>query len=221
MIDLINKMPASGEALLAFHLLRAPKRRNFLDFVAAVLFFIIPTVYFSYFFMYLLTTSIYYPFGLLTYFYAPFIFIVPVIFILAVRGAFWFHDSAFERTAGIYQIHPQVAKDEVMSSQKLDEEAANSTVWVVKEWERKKRNGRQTSITMSVLILSFSMISLVLSYNVSILYYLSAYSLIFVIYPAPVLLALVTYFLVRRWDKRCLAELYYETTPADEPIWVD
>ena len=221
MIDLINKMPESGEALLAFHLLRAPKRRNVIDFIAAILIFIIPAILFTYIFMFLLTTPFYYPYGFVYFLYTPIYFIAPVILIFAARGAFWTHDSAFERASGIYQIHPQVAKDEVMSSQKLDEEAANSTVWVVREWERKKRSGRQTSVTMLAVILAYFLILLVLSYNASVLYNLYTSSLFLVIMAAPLLIALLTYFLIRRWDKRCMAELYFETTQADEPIWVD
>ncbi|MFW9961451.1 MAG: hypothetical protein ACFFDV_10550 [Candidatus Thorarchaeota archaeon] len=228
MIDLIIKMPESGEALLAYHILRAPKRRSVLDFVAAILIFFISTILFTYVFLLLFTIPYYgyessmaFILALMTLVQVPIYFIAPVIFIFAIRGAFWTHDSAFEKVSDIYQIHPQVAKDEVMSSQKLDEEAAKSTVWVVREWERKKRGSRQTSITMSVVVLTFFLILLVFSYYASIFYYIYTSSLYFVVLLIPILNALLAYFLIRRWDKRCMAELYYETKQADEPIWVD
>lgn len=225
MIDLINKMPESGEVLLAYHILRAPKRRNVLDFVAAILIFFISTIEFTYVFLNIFLSFLhgYWDFLYISFSLVglPIYFIAPVIFILAIRGAFWTHDSAFEKASGVYQIHPQVAKDEVISSQKLDEEAAKSTVWVVREWERKKRSTRQTSITILAVALTFFLILLVFSYYASILYYIYSSSLYIVVMLVPVLIALLAYFLIRRWDKRCMATLYYETKQADEPIWVD
>ncbi len=221
MIDLINKIPVSGEALLAFHLLKAPKRRNVKDSVVAILIFFISTVFFTYFFMDILARRFYSLFDFLLIFYVPILVIAPAILMFAARGAFWTHDSAFERASGIYQIHPQVAKDEVMSSQILDEEAAKSTVWVVKEWERKKRSGRQSSITMLTVVFAYILILSIFSFNASMLYYIYTSSLFLVVMAAPLLIALFPYFLLRRWDKKCMGEIYYETTQADEPIWID
>jgi len=219
MIELMNKMPESGEALLAFHLLKAPKQRNVADLILAVIPFFIATSFFTSFLITTMTTPYYYYLSLILY--SPLVFLIPVILLIAVRGAFWTHESAFERAFGIYQIHPQVAKDEVMSSQKLDYEAEKSTIWVVKEWERRKRNGRRSSIALLVVVTYYAIILLVIQSSSSLLYYMYMSLLFVFVVPVPVVIALLVYFLLRRWDKRCMGELYYETTQADEPIWVD
>lgn len=221
MIDLIDKMPESGEALLAFHLLRAPKRRNLADFVAAISVFFISTLFFTYFVISVLASAFYYPFILLYILYTPIYFIAPVILVLVVRTAFWAHDSAFERTSSMYHIHPQVAKDEVTSSQKLDDETAKATIWVVREWERKKRDGRRSSITIlsiiGVFLLEFPyLLSFGISFYSPYFYVLSS-----LIYIVPFIAGIAVFLILRRWDKKCMAELYYETKAADEPIWVD
>jgi len=219
MIELVKKMPESGEALLAFHLLRAPKRRNVADLVFAASTFVIATLLLSYVLRSILATSYYFFISIVIY--SPFLFLAPILLVLAMRGAFWFHELAFERASGIYQIHPQVAKDEVLSSQKLDDEASKSTIWVVREWERKKRFGRRSSISILVLIGAYSLVLLALTFYPSMVYYMYTSSLYFVVNVAPFVIALFIFFLLRRWDKRCMNQLYYETTQADEPIWVD
>jgi hypothetical protein len=219
MIELVKKMPESGEALLAFHLLRAPRQRNVADLVFAILPFFVATSFFAYILISILIIPYYYLFSLVVY--SPFLFLAPVLLAFVVKGSFWVHESAFERASGIYQIHPQVAKDEVMSSQKLDDEASKSTIWVVREWEQKKRNGRRSSITILVLIIEYSLILSILSFNASLSYYMYMSSLYIVIVTVPLVIAFLIYFLLRRWDKRCMGELYYETTQADEPVWID
>ncbi|MFW9959245.1 MAG: hypothetical protein ACFFCT_14340 [Candidatus Odinarchaeota archaeon] len=225
MIDLIKKMPESGEALLAFHLLRAPKRRNVIDFIAAIIIFFISTLIFTSIFMVISAISYsayWFPIYSLIYIVQILIyFIAPVILIFVVRGAFWSHEFAFERASGIYQIHPQVAKDEVLSSQKLDDEASKSTIWVVREWERKKRFGRRSSISILVLIGAYSLVLLIFTFYPSMVYYVYMSSLYFIVNVIPFVIVLFIFFLLRRWDKRCMNQLYYETTQADEPIWVD
>jgi hypothetical protein len=221
MIDLIDKMPESGEALLAFHLLRAPKRRNFADFVAAISVFFISTSFFAYFIITLLAVSFYYPFALLYILYIPIYYFAPVILIIVVKSALWTHDSAFERTSSIYHIHPQVAKDEVTSSQKLDDETAKATIWVVREWERKKRDGRRSSITFLGIIGAFLLESLfLLNFGIpfsSPYFYVLSSS----VYIVPFIAGIAVFLVLRRWDKKCMAESYYTTKAADEPIWVD
>ena len=220
MIDLIKTMPQSGEALLAFHLLRAPKRRNVADLVFAIIPFFLMTSYFPAIFTIAMINPYYY-FPIL-FLYSPFLFLTPVILLIAVRGAFWTHDSAFERTSSVYQIHPQVAKDEVMSSQKLDDEAVKSTIWVVREWERRKRNGRRSSIIVWVIMFGYSFILVVLLNILTLMYYMyTSYYLYVIVAIIPLIIAFVVYLLLKRWDKRCMGEIYYKTTQADEPIWVD
>jgi hypothetical protein len=220
MVELILKMRASGEALLAFHLLHRPNHRNILDIVAAMLIFsgfstymahlllVYPQYYTPYFMLILLASSM----GVL--------FIVPVIFVLLLRGALWAHDSAFERAAGMYKIHPQVARDEVLSSAKLDEEAAKAVVWTVKEWERRKRDGRRSSITVMVLSITYFVIFYSLIIGGWYFYALSS-ALYYLVLVVPLLLALSVYLILRRWDKICMEEIYHEVTKGHEPIWAD
>jgi hypothetical protein len=220
MISLILEMPVSGEALLAYHLLHRPNHRNILDIVAAILIFSVFSINVA---QMPLGYSSYYPFYylllLLTYSFV-FILFVPVVLIILLRGAFWVHDSAFERAAGMYKIHPQVARDEVLSSTILDEEAAKSVVWVVKEWERRKRDGRRLSITAGILVIMYILIIELLALT-GWFYYIYPTGMLSLILATPILLALLVYLFLRRWDKKCMGELFFKTKQADEPIWVD
>jgi Na+-transporting methylmalonyl-CoA/oxaloacetate decarboxylase gamma subunit len=219
MIDLILEKPVSGEALLAFHLLQKQSHRYILDIIAATLMFSvfstllaqIPFAYLSTLPLYLLIQLFYYLFGA--------ILLVPIAIIL-LRSASWTHDSAFERAFGMYKIHPQVAKDEVLSSTTLDEEAAKSVVWIVKEWERNKRASRRSSITAVILIIIYLFSVYLLAQTMW--YYYSFSSIVYLlVLTIPLIIALIVYIFLRRWDKKCMGELYYGTTQADEPIWVD
>lgn len=218
MIGLIDQMPNSGEVLLAFHLLRAPRKINFLDLVFGVLpFFLISSLL-----SFVLTrgiTNLYFILIILLNWNIMLFF--PVLLVIVLKAATWRHDSSFEKTIGLYGIHPQVAKDEVISSQKLDEEAARATIWIVREWEWRKRNGRRSSIVILVIACMF-LIEYIYLISVGISFY-SPYwftmSLLICLYP--LIMGFIIFMILHRWDKKCMAELYYKTKQADEPIWVD
>jgi hypothetical protein len=219
MIDLIKKMPESGEAFLAFHLIKVPKERNIVDLVfPGVLFFLISSL-FPLLLILSLPTSRYIFLYLLLGINA--LSFLTVMMAIAVRGAFWVHDSAFERISGLYGIHPQVAKDEVMSSHPLDDEATRAIIWVVRDWESTKRNGRRGSIAILVLVVSFIVYYIMMASNPLIFYYPSILNIPILMASISLAIAFIIYMLLRRWDKKCMGELFFETTRADEPIWID
>jgi hypothetical protein len=222
MIELVDQMPESGEALLAFHLSQAPRARNVFDVVLAFLPFFIgsslisfvlsvtwttPYIVFLIFFLIVISSSL--------------VLFLPVLLVILLKAATWRHNSSFEKVTALYGIHPQVAKDEVMSSQKLDDEAARATVWVVREWERRKRSGRRNSIAILYIVLVF-----IIEYFYTMSFGLPYYSpyiayISLLIYLPPFLVGLIVFVVLRRWDKKHMAEQYYTTKQADEPIWVD
>jgi hypothetical protein len=52
-------------------------------------------------------------------------------------------------------------------------------------------------------------------------YYIYPTGMLSLILATPILLALLVYLFLRRWDKKCMGELFFKTKQADEPIWVD
>ena len=148
------------------------------------------------------------------------VLVLPVVFILALRSAFWSHETAFERTLELYKIHPQVAKDEVISSQKIDEELSKSTIWSVKQWEENIRSGRRLSISILVAAISSAIpFILIISSNPYTFFYTPIMQ--FLLLGAPVIIGILIFLILRRWDKTCMSELYYEVTDVHERIWVD
>ncbi len=221
MMELMAAMPENGEALLAFHLLRMPKRKNVLDFLAGVLTFTVASTFMTNLLLSILSfSSSPYMIIMFMVLLSP-VFVVPVVLILALRSAFWSHETAFERALELYNIHPQVAKDEVMSSQKLDEELSKSTIWFVKKWEETKRSSRRLSISILTSITVFAVIFYLVS--LSPIFYLIGYvgyALVLTVC-IPGTVGILTYFLMRRWDMRCMSDIYNDVTDAHEQIWVD
>jgi len=219
MIELILKMPASGEAMLAFHLLHKPGRRNILDIIAATMIFSSFSTYVAFF---LLASSSIHDLRFLSIILAStmgYMSVLIILIILLLKSAFWAHDSAFERTAVMYKIHPIVARDEVMSNAKLDDEAAKTVVWVVREWERRKRDGRRLSTF--VLVLGITCFVIFSSARVSA-YFFPYFAPLYVLsLLATPFLPLSVFLVLRRWDNICMSEIYHETTKDHEPIWVD
>ena len=225
MMELMAAMPESGEALLAFHLLRMPERKNVLDFVAGVLTFSVASTSMPILLLNLIS------FIASPYMISPYmifiimftlwpVFVAPVFLILVLRSAFWSHETAFERTLELYKIHPQVAKDEVISSQKIDEELSKSTVWSVKQWEENRRSGRRLSISILVAAISSAIpFILIISSNPYTFFYTPIMQ--FLLLGAPVIIGILIFLILRRWDKTCMSELYYEVTDVHERIWVD
>jgi len=217
MVDLILKMPASGEALLGFHLLHRPSRRNILDFIAAVVIFSASSSFLAWYLRESLFLFGLFPPSIVS---TSGVLFFGLVILILLKDVFWTHDSAFERAAAIYNIHPQVARDEVLSSARLDEEAAKSVVWVVMEWERGKRSGRRLIISGLVFGIMYLVLfsSLIVGGFYSVTYSIVLSALV----PAgSLLVTLGIYLFLRRWDKKCMGDIYYGTTDAHEPIWVD
>jgi len=220
MMELMAAMPESGEALLAFHLLRMPKSKNVLDFVAGVFTFSAASTLMTFLLVYLISFSES-PFIILMFMMVLWpVFAVPLILILALRSAFWRHETAFERTLGLYKIHPQVAKDEVISSQKLDEELSKSTIWSVKQWDENRRSSRRSSIFLLTTFILYGLV--IYSISVNPYFYMTLLgNLTILLLAFPAIVGILIYFILRRWDKTCMGELYYDVTDAHERIWVD
>lgn len=222
MMELMVAMPESGEALLAFHLLRMPERKNVLDFVAGVLTFSVASTLMTFLLVYLISFSASSFIILMLMMVLWPVFAVPLVLILALRSAFWRHETAFERTLGLYKIHPQVAKDEVISSQKLDEELSKSTIWSVKQWEENRRSSRRSSIFLLTILIIFGLeyYLLFLSPNLFFTIFMNLQFLSLLL-AFPVIVGILIYLILRRWDKTCMGEIYYDVTDGHERIWVD
>jgi hypothetical protein len=225
MVELILRSPESGEALLAFHLMRAPRTRWFADLIGSVSIFL---------FLTFITTWLLIPLfvSLLNSFMYGFIFIIALVqllipivlgsflFILVTKGAFWRHDPAFGAVQEIYGIHPNVAKLEVEQGTKLNEEDAQAVVWSVREWEKKKRGARRIGVSTliaSALFLLFYAILIWMNYP----FYLYSYFLLYLPFIVAAITFLVSYLLLRQWDKNAMGEVFKKTTDYDEPIWID
>ena len=215
MLDLIIKSPDSGEALLAFHLLRAPETRWFADLLGSVILFLLFTYASSlflnlsggfYLFYYLVSLS-----GSLLVGFA--------LFIILVKGTFWKHEPAFDGIQEIYGIHPNVAKIQVERGITLNEEEAQTVVWSVREWEKNKRGARRTGICTIITILSYFLGYLLMLW---IAYpYFPYFLLNYLPFAVAGGAALISYFLIKRWDKNAMSEVFRKTTDYDEPIWID
>ncbi len=225
MVELILRSPESGEALLAFHLMRTPRTKWFADLIGSVSIFL-PLTFITIWLIIPLFAS------LLNGFMYGIIFIIalaqlstpivfgPFLFILIVKGAFWRHDPAFGAVQEIYGIHPNVAKLEVEQGTKLDEEEAQAVVWSVREWEKKKRGARRigvSTLVASALFLPLYAILIWMNYS----FYLIIYVLLYLPFFVAALAFLVSYLLLRRWDKNAMGEVFKKTTDYDEPIWMD
>ena len=221
MMELMAAMPESGEALLAFHLLRMPRRKNVFDFVAGVLTFSIASTLMTSFLLYLISFSISSPLMIIIFMMtlSP-VLLAPVLVILALRSAFWTHETAFERTLELYKIHPQVARDEVLSSQKIDDELSKSTIWSVKKWEENRRSGRRSSISF-LTILTLYVIVIVSVPLIPISYLTIIGNLVILSLAFPPIVGILIYLILRRWDRTCMGEVYYDITDSHEQIWID
>ncbi|TFG27768.1 hypothetical protein EU528_12300 [Candidatus Thorarchaeota archaeon] len=222
MMELMMAMPVSGEAVVAFHLLRMPKNKNVIDIFAGAFVFTSLATFIVYAIASLSTLFPYSGYMLLLVFASSLwmIYLAPIFFVLILRSAFWTHESAFERTEKIYGIHPQVAKDEVLSAQKMDEELTKSTIWSVKIWEERKRSGRRASISVSLTLVLFGIAIFVTMMNPTSFYYIP-WETYLITFGLPILLGTLIFFAIKRWDRNCMDEIYYSVTDAHEQIWFD
>ncbi|MFW9806453.1 MAG: hypothetical protein ACFFFK_06960 [Candidatus Thorarchaeota archaeon] len=226
MLDLILQSPESGEVLLAFHLLRVPRRPWFGDLIGASILFAILT-FLSATFLVPLSVSLImmllsgYFYGLyLILNFATFL-IIPIVFVLLIKGAFWRHEPAFVDTESIYGMHPQVAKVQVEQGVTLIEEEVNTVIYGVRDWEKNKRSMRRLGV--SVLLAAPSLfLGLFLIVWIGYIPY-GPYYIFYIYFPYIFAgtVAAVSYLLLRYWDKKAVGEVFQKTTDYDEPIWVD
>ncbi|TFF84571.1 hypothetical protein EU524_00910 [Candidatus Thorarchaeota archaeon] len=220
MREAMTTNPESGEVLLAFHLLRIPRRRNVYDFVASVALFCVVAALISFF---LVPT-------LMSFAASPYLIIFlilsvgpafPAVLLVAVlaRYAFWRHDTAFEIAGDLYSMHPQVAKVQLERGRALDEDERRAVLWGVLEWEKKKRGNRRAGIAVlsMTLALMLPFFFLIPNLHSPLLYVQVSVA----IAAASLSTGVVLYLLVREWDKRAMREVEYSTEGAREPIWMD
>jgi len=228
MVDLIMKNPESGEALLAFHLLRVPRTRWIADMIGSGILFQAFT-YASVFFLVPLAISIA---QMISWNGSIFIIIytltslaplllAPFLLIFLVKGTFWRHEPAFDAVQEIYGIHPNVAKVHIERGYPLNEEEAQTVVWSIREWEKRRRGARRLGVCTFVAIGSFflSFIPLtMLLYSPFFPYLFFAGYLPFIVAG---IAALIVYYVLKRWDKNAMGEVFKKTTDYVEPIWID
>ncbi len=220
MVQSMVEMSASGEVLLAYHMLRMPRSRWVWDLLGSILVFCGINVFLE-MFAYPLLDSLYWGFFGWLYavvFSGAMIIIFPVIGFM-IRGAFWRHDAAFEIVNELYGMHPQVAKLQVERGRELDSDETRAVLWGVLEWEKRKRSGRRIGVAL-ISIFSGIFVYALGAIAIGFIYVLYLTVLGFVPLAA-VVFGFVTYFIIRQWDKRAMKEIEYATEGAREPIWMD
>ncbi len=227
MVDLIIKNPESGEALLAFHLMRVPRTRWLADMIGSVILFSLFTfasIYFLVPFSVAIGRSIlegYFYMIVMAFSQFAAIFIAPILLIFLVKGIFWRHEPAFDIVQEIYGIHPNVAKVHIERGYPLNEEEAQTVVWSIREWERRRRGARRlgvcTFVAIGLFFLSYIPLTMLL-YSPFFPYWFFIGYLPFIVAG---IAALIVYYVLKRWDKNAMGEVFKKTTDYDEPIWVD
>jgi hypothetical protein len=226
MVDLILQSPESGEVLIAFNLLRVPRQRWFADLIGSTILFTILS-YLSSAILIPLLSSLWNSI-IVGYYYILLLLIplstyllLPFIFALIAKGAFWRHEPAFVGTESIYGMHPQVAKIQVELGKILDEDEVNGVIYDVRKWEKSKRSYRRLGIcaicAVPSFILGLFLISWIGYFPYGIYFRLFIY-LPFIIAAA---VAAIIFLVLRRWDKQAMGEVFQKTTDYDEPIWMD
>jgi hypothetical protein len=226
MVDLIMKSPESGEALLAFHFLRVPRSRWFADLVGAVILFLIFTYASSLILVPLaimLAQSLAYGGLIIVSLIGQFgtLFIAPILLTILVKGAFWRHEPAFVGVESVYGIHPNVAKVQVERGITLNEEEAQTVVWSIRDWEKRKRGSRRIGICILVAIATWVVGIMLLGMIVYFPYGPYFYLMMYLPFILAGIAGLIAYLLLRRWDNNAMGEVFKKTTDYDEPIWMD
>ncbi|NHI90659.1 MAG: hypothetical protein EAX87_14155 [Candidatus Thorarchaeota archaeon] len=228
MQDLILQSPESGEVLLAFHLFRVPRVKWFADLIGSTIMFLIFSYGFVLFLIPLVSSIMlisiyggYWVFILITLAMSlvPY-FLVMLLLVIVLKGTFWRHEPAFDSIQTIYGMHPNVAKVQIEEGRVLEEEEAQAVIWAVREWEKSKRSARRVGLSTILAIISFLLGILALSrfyipYS-PFLFYMIQIPLII-----PVAVWILSYLILRKWDKNAMGEVFQKTTDYDEPIWMD
>ncbi len=228
MVDLMLNSPDSGEALLAYHLMRVPRTRWIADMIGSVILFLVFT-YTSALFLVPFAISM----AQNIFWYGSFYFVIsvlssfasllvaPFLLIFLVKGTFWRHEVAFDAVQEVYGIHPNVAKVHIERGYPLNEEEAQTVIWGVREWEKRRRSARRLGVCTLAAIGSFflTLIPLtMLQYSPFFPYWFFIGYLPFIVAG---IAALIIYYVLKRWDKNAMGEVFKKTTDYDEPIWVD
>jgi hypothetical protein len=227
MVDLILRTPTSGEALLAFHLMRVPRTKWMADLFGSIILFLIVTYSSSLILVPLAITVI--DMILAGYFYIIIsalssfaaLFMAPIVLVFLLKGTFWKHEPAFDGVQEIYGIHPNVAKVHIERGYPLTEEEARTVIWGVRDWEKRKRGGRRVGVTTLIVIPSWALGFLIVMWIGYIPY--SPYTILIAYLPYIIAATagLISYLLIRRWDKIAMGEVFKKTTDYDEPLWID
>jgi hypothetical protein len=226
MVDLILKRPEAGEVLLAFHLVRIPRTRWFGDYVGSLILIVILTFLSTMILVPLISSLLYLlPMGAwmviaMASSLGPYL-IIPIFIAFIIKGSFWRHEPAFMRILEAYGMHPQIAKVEVERGTPLIEEEEQAVIWGVREWEKRKRSARRWGIS-AIATIPIGLTLLFVTVFVSIPYspYLF-FVLMYVPFIAALLIGVIIYFVIRRWDNNAMGEVFVQTTDSHEPIWMD
>ncbi|MHA2045775.1 MAG: hypothetical protein ACW99G_13345, partial [Candidatus Thorarchaeota archaeon] len=147
--------------------------------------------------------------------------VIPILPALVIKGAFWKHEPAFTLIHGVYNLHPQVAKVEVERGTPLDDEEMEAVVWGVREWERKKRGDRRWGISTIATLLSWIILLVVSFWFSGLTYYYFFYFASYFPFLGAILIGVLTFLILKRWDGNAMGEVFQETTDSHEPIWMD
>ena len=225
MQDLILQSPESGEVLLIFHLFRVPRVKWFADLIGSTIMFLI----FSYglvLFMIplvslIMQTSMYGSYWIfilmsLAMSLVPYSFVM-LLLVIILKGTFWRHEPSFDSVQTIYGMHPNVAKVQVEEGRVLEEEEAQAVIWAVRDWEKNKRSSRRVGLSSILAIISF--VLSILAFSRFYIPY-SPY-LIYIPLMIPAAVWVLSYLILRKWDKNAMGEVFQKMTDYDEPIWMD
>jgi hypothetical protein len=207
--------------------LRVPRSRWFADIVGAVILFLI----FSYASNLILVPlaimvaqSLAYGGGYIIYSLMSTLtslFIAPIIFVVLVKGTFWRHEPAFVGVESVYGLHPNVAKIQVERGITLNEEEAQTVVWSVRDWEKRKRSSRRMGVCTLAAVAGWVVGIFLIAWIGYIPYGLYFSLMMYIPFIIASAAVLTSYLLLRRWDNNAMGEVFKKTTDYDEPIWMD
>ncbi|MFW9963809.1 MAG: hypothetical protein ACFFCX_09615 [Candidatus Sifarchaeia archaeon] len=223
MVNHILGNPESGEALLAFHLLRIPKDRWFGDLLGSVVLFSVVS-FLSSLILIPLINAYYYALTIWGFLdvismitILGYFILVLFIFIAIVKGTFWKKDSAFTMVMNTYGIHPNVAKIQVETDSELNEEQMQNVIRRVREWEKSKRYSRRIGVTVFFAIGCWFLGSIPL--------FIFGYVPILIIRYQPHIFAfvgaLISYLWLKKWDNLAMNEMIDTSKNYDELIFTD
>ncbi|MFW9981690.1 MAG: hypothetical protein ACFFE3_07225 [Candidatus Thorarchaeota archaeon] len=225
MSELMLNRSDAGEVLLAFHLARMPRRPWFGDYVGSLVLLLVLTYASGMILVPFVISllSVIHMFGLYIFvslgISLMYYFFFPFFLALIIKGAFWRHEPAFLHVAEVYGIHPQVAKVEVERGSPLNEEEKQAVIWGVREWEKKRRGSRRLGVSTIITIpIGITLLFLTIGFGYFPYYYTLVYSAPFAV---AILIGIVVYYIIRRWDKNAMGEVFQETTDSHEPLWMD